>query len=261
MASIQRVIRVNEVDINVVEAGAGDPALVFLHYWGGTSRTWAPTIERLSQTHRCIAIDFRGWGLSDKNASDYTLETLADDVIGVINHFGLRSFVLVGHSMGAKVAQLLAARRPEGLTGLVLIAPAPPVSPGVPEERRRGMLAAYQTREGVDAAIGRLAALPLSKAHREQVIEDSLSGTAGAKRAWPERDMIRDISDEASKILVTVQVIVGGADNIETESTLRAGFGGVLPGAEFTVLPGVGHLAPLEAPAEVASAIGVALTA
>lgn len=62
MARHQRLIRVNEVDINVVEAGAGDLALVFLHYWGGSSRTWDPTIEQLSQAHRCVAIDFRGLG-------------------------------------------------------------------------------------------------------------------------------------------------------------------------------------------------------
>jgi pimeloyl-ACP methyl ester carboxylesterase len=61
-----------------------------------------------------VAIDFRGWGLSDKSASDYKLETLADDVIGVIADLGLKSFVLVGHSMGGKVAQLLAARGPKG---------------------------------------------------------------------------------------------------------------------------------------------------
>jgi pimeloyl-ACP methyl ester carboxylesterase len=257
----QRLIRVNKVDINVVEAGAGDLALVFLHYWGGSSRTWDPTIERLSQAHRCVAIDFRGWGLSDKSASDYKLDTLADDVIGVIADLGLKSFVLVGHSMGGKVAQLLAARRPEGLKRLVLVAPAPPTALDVPEEQRRGIITVYQAREGVEVAIGRLTVLPLSKTHREQVIEDSLSGAPDAKRAWPEEGMIRDISNEASKILVPVHVIVGGADNVETESSLRAAFGGVLPATEFTVLPGVGHLAPLEAPAELAGAIKAVLTA
>jgi pimeloyl-ACP methyl ester carboxylesterase len=261
MAGQQCVIRVNEVDINVVESGVGGPTLIFLHYWGGTSRTWTPTIERLSQTHRCVAIDFRGWGQSDRSATDYALETLADDVVGVIHHLGLKSFVVVGHSMGAKVALLLAARWPEGLASLVLIAPAPPVSPGAPQERRQVMLAAYQSREGVEAALGRLAAMPLSQAHREQVIEDSLSGTAEAKRVWPERDMIRNIGAEATKILVPVHVFVGDADNVETESSLRAGFSGVLPGTEIGVLSGVGHLAPLEAPAEVAGVILAALTA
>ena len=261
MARHQRLIRVNEIGINVAETGDGDPALVFLHYWGGSNRTWDPTIERLSQAHRCVAIDFRGWGLSDKGASDYKLETLADDVVGVIGNLGLRSFVLIGHSMGAKVAQLFAARRPEGLKSLILVAPAPPTALDVPEEQRRDIVAAYQAREGVEVAIGRLTALPLSKTLREQVIEDSLSGTPDAKRAWPEEGMISDISNEASKILVPVHVIVGGADNIETESSLRAAFSGVLPGPEFTVLPGVGHLAPLEAPAELAGAIQAVLTA
>jgi pimeloyl-ACP methyl ester carboxylesterase len=171
-------------------------------------------------------------------------ETLADDVVGVIQHLGLKSFVLVGHSMGAKVALLLAARRPEGLTSLVLIAPAPPVSPGAPQERRQVMLAAYQSREGVEAALGRLAAMPLSQAHREQVIEDSLSGAAEAKRVWPERDMTRNIANEAAKILVPVHMLVGDADTIETESSLRAGFSGVLPVTEIGILTGVGRLAP-----------------
>jgi len=208
-----------------------------------------------------VAIDFRGWGLSDKSASDYKLETLADDVIGVIADLGLKSFVLVGHSMGGKVAQLLAARGPEGLKRLVLVAPAPPTALNVPEEQRRGMLAAYQAREGVEVAIARLAVLPLSKTHREQVIEDSLSGAPDAKRAWPEVGMIRDISNEVTKIRVSVRVIVGAADNIESEGSLRAAFGGVLPATEFTVLPGVGHLAPLEAPAELTGAIRAALIA
>ncbi len=93
----QSNIRVNDIDINVVEAGTGSPSLVFLHYWGGSSRTWAPVMEGLSSTHRCVAIDFRGWGQSDKTASDYRLETLAADVANVIEALGLKDFVIVGH--------------------------------------------------------------------------------------------------------------------------------------------------------------------
>ena len=73
--------------------------------------------------------------------------------------------------------------------------------------------------------------------------------------------MLTDISDEASKITVPVRVLVGGADNIESEASLRAAFGKVLPGAEFVILPGVGHLAPLEATGAVVDAIRVAQTA
>lgn len=251
----QSSVRVNGIDINIVEAGAGSPSLVFLHYWGGSSRTWTPVMESLSRTHRCVAIDFRGWGQSDKTAPDYRLETLAADVAAVIEALGLEDFVIVGHSMGGKVAQLLAAQRPAGLKGLVLVAPAPPTALGVPEEQRRGMIASYQSREGAEAVIGILSARPLSGAHREQVIEDTLRGSAGAKQAWPEKGMIQDISGDAARIAVPVRIVVGDADNIESEGALRAAFGKVIPSAEFIVLPGVGHLAPLEATADVVNAI------
>src|SRR5689334_13578935 len=75
------LVRVNDVDLNVVTVGRGAAALVFLHYWGGSSRTWAPVMEHLASSNRCVAIDFRGWGESSKAPTDYTLETLANDVI------------------------------------------------------------------------------------------------------------------------------------------------------------------------------------
>ncbi len=92
MSNQQAIVRVIDVDLNVVEVGDGAPALVFLHYWGGSSRTWIPVMERLAGTNRCIAIDFRGWGESSKEAEDYGLETLASDVIGVVSKLGLKEF-------------------------------------------------------------------------------------------------------------------------------------------------------------------------
>lgn len=255
MPGKQSIRRVNGVDLHVVEAGEGSPALVFLHYWGGSSRTWGPVIEGLSTNSRCVAIDFRGWGQSSKDAEDYRLETLAGDVIGVVGELGLREFLVVGHSMGGKVAQLVAARQPEGLKGLILVAPAPPTPLHVPQEERQGYVALYQTREGAETAIGNLTPHPLSDAHREQIIEDTLRGSPGAKRAWPEQGMVDDISEQASRIAVRVHVIVGGDDRVEPEASLRAAFGKVPGGVAFTVLPGVGHMAPLEAPAELADAI------
>ena len=249
--------RVNGVDLNVLDTGEGDPALIFLHYWGGSVRSWEPVIKSLSKDHRCIAIDFRGWGQSSRDAKDYDLETLANDVVGIIDDLGLKTFVIVGHSMGGKVAQLVAARRPGGLQQLILMAPAPPVPLDVPEEQRRGMVASYQTREGV---MGIIAKLPLSEAYREQIVEDALSGAPAAKRAWPEQGMVMDIHEQATRIDVPVHIIVGSADVVETEVSLREAFGKVLLSTTFTVLPGVSHMAPLEATSQVVDAIRSALT-
>ena len=257
MSRKQLTVHVNSVNLNITLFGRRGPTLVFLHYWGGSSRTWSPIMEQLSADYCCLALDFRGWGASSRSATLYDLGTLADDVEGVVSQLGLDEFFIVGHSMGGKVAQLLGGRALPGLKGLVLVAPAPPTPLPVPEEQRRAMLASYQTREGAEAAVGILTARALTNAQREQVVEDTLGGAAEAKRAWPEHGMTADISGEAARISVFVCVVVGSADTVESERSLRAAFAKVVPGAEFIVLPGVGHLSPLEAPAEVAAAIRV----
>ena len=258
MSSKMSTHRVNDVELNVLDTGEGSPALIFLHYWGGSIRSWEPVITGLSKDHRCIAIDFRGWGQSSRDAKDYDLKTLANDVVAIIGDLGPKQFAILGHSMGGKVAQLVAARRPGGLQRLILMAPAPPVPLEVPEEQRHTMTASYETREGVMEIIAKL---PLSETYREQIVEDALSGAPAAKRAWPEQGMVMDIREEATRIDVPVHIIVGSADVVETEASLRKDFGKVLPSTTFTVLPGVSHMAPLEATSQVVGAIRSALTA
>jgi pimeloyl-ACP methyl ester carboxylesterase len=255
MSTKSNIIRVNDVDLNVVDVGRGAPALVFLHYWGGSSRTWTPVIEHLSNTHRCVAIDFRGWGQSSKTAKDYGLETLASDVLGVVKELGLKEFFLLGHSMGGKVAQLIAAGHPRGLQGLILYAPAPPHPMNVPADVRKQYVGLYQTREGAEIVVKNLTPHPLPEVYREQIIEDTLRGSPEAKQAWPEGGMIADISHEVSKITVPVHIIAGGDDAVEPEASLRAAFGKALRKVDFVVIPGVGHIAQLEAPVKVADAI------
>jgi len=108
-------------------SGAG-PTLVFLHYWGGSALTWEPVITRLP-ARSTLSIDFRGWSRSSDLPGPYTLDQLAQDTLGIIQAAGLTDYVLVGHSMGGKVAQLVAATHPKGLAGLVLVGPGPAGQP------------------------------------------------------------------------------------------------------------------------------------
>ncbi len=238
----------------VSEKQTGEPALVFLHYWGGSARTWDPVIAHLPKAIRSVALDQRGWGGSVATDARYDLEAFADDVLAVTKALAVRRFVVVGHSMGGKIAQILAGRRPAGLEGLVLVAPAPPTPMQVPEEVRAGMLASYQSREGVQQALGVLAGSPLPHVLHEQVIADTLRGEAEAKRAWPDRGMTQDVSDRVEGVTVPVNVLIGEHDRIEREAVLRPALSRFLPQTTFTVVPGAGHLLPLEAPEAIASA-------
>jgi pimeloyl-ACP methyl ester carboxylesterase len=156
--------------------------------------------------------------------------------------------------MGGKVAQIVAAKRPASLLGLVLVAPAPPTPMPVLEAQRGEMLVSYRSREGVEQALMMLAGSPLSESSRERVIEDTLRGAPGAKREWTERGMIEDVSTGLEAVIVPTIVVVGDRDRVEHESALRQAFGRLLPHVTFRVLAGVGHLSPLERPGELAAA-------
>ena len=69
-----------------------------------------------------------------------------------------------------------------------------------------------------------------------------------------------DISDVVGNISVPTTIIVGDADKVEPEAVLRREFGSRIKNTEFVVLPGVGHLPPLEAPNELAAAISKAVS-
>ena len=177
--------QIQGLSIHAEEHGTGEPALVFLHYWGGTSRTWGKVTAELEGQFKTVAYDARVWGKSDKTPAGCKLADLADEALSQVKTLGIKQYVLVGHSMGGKVAQLIASRRPEGLVGLILAAPAQPTPRHNPDEMREQQLHAYDNRENVFKAIGsgRLTARPPSPEILEQIVEDSLSGSREARGA------------------------------------------------------------------------------
>ena len=249
-------LSVNGLNIHFEDQGAGDPALVFLHYYGGSSRTWAHVTAKLAPRFRTIAIDHRGWGKSDAPATGYGLADLAADAQGLIAALKLQRYVLVGHSMGGKVAQLMASRRPAGLAGLILVAPAPPPPLIMPAPAREMLAGAYASKEAVEAALDTmLTARTLTAQDRAQVIEDSLAGAPAAKAAWPQATSLEDISSEVGNINVPTVVLAGAEDRVDPPIRLQVELLTRIPQAIMHVLPGTGHLSMLESPDAVAERI------
>ncbi|WP_029686111.1 alpha/beta fold hydrolase [Tatumella saanichensis] len=247
---------VNNISINVEQYGCGEWTLVFLHYYGGSSRTWQRVISQLSDQYSIIAIDHRGWGHSDAPGSGYQIADLASDAEGVIAALKLKRYILIGHSMGGKVAQLMASRRPQGLEGLILIAPSPPSPMRLSAEERDRLVNAYSSRESVEFVIDNvLTSKPLSPEIREQVIEDSLNASAAAKAAWPEIAMNEDITREVAAINVPVTVISGEFDRVDTPDRLQKELLPRIPHAAMRIIEGTGHLSPLESPQDIAGYI------
>ncbi|WP_127904431.1 alpha/beta fold hydrolase [Solirhodobacter olei] len=202
------------IKLHVEDLGTGAPALVFLHYWGGSSRTWRHVTQALAPAFRTIAVDQRGWGRSDKPVAGYTL------------------------------------------AGLVLVAPSPPSPMGVPLEIRQGMVQAYDTRDSIIATVRQvLARTPLAPDDLEQVVTDSLQGAPAARLAWPLEASQEDITAQAAQIRVPTLVVSGEEDRVDPPAVLRQELMPRIPQARLHLLPGIGHLSPLEAPDDLADLI------
>lgn len=245
----------NNLSIHVEEAGSGQTPLVFLHYWGGSCRTWSRVISRLDQSFRCIAYDSRGWGRSEGPIEGYSIKDLADEALALVQELALKDFVLVGHSMGGKVAQSLAARRPAGLRGLVLVAPATPSPTIFPEAALQQQLHAYDNRETVLQTIQFLSAKQHTPEIVEQIVEDSLSGTPSATKAWPTIGIREDISSVVSQIEVPTLVIAGALDKLDSVEQHKREVLPRIPDANLQVIQNSGHLLPLDEPEALATAI------
>jgi pimeloyl-ACP methyl ester carboxylesterase len=110
---------VNGVRINVLDEGEGHP-LVFLHGLGGCWRDWEPQLDHLRDRYRCIVIEHRGHGRSERTAGEYSTDLFAADAAAVCRALGIDHAYVVGLSMGGMIAQKLALAEPDLVEALVL---------------------------------------------------------------------------------------------------------------------------------------------
>jgi len=116
----------------------GKKTILFLHGWPGSHKLFEYQFDQLPKMgYRCIGIDTRGFGDSDKPWSGYGYDSLADDVRGVIDALKLNDITLAGHSTGGAIAiRYMARHKGYGVSKLVLIDAAAPMlvqSPNFPE--------------------------------------------------------------------------------------------------------------------------------
>jgi lipase len=110
-----------EVELAICRAGEGPDPVVCLHGITAQHRAFNAAARYLGPSLGLVGVDLRGRGDSDKPESGYSLEAHAADVVRVLDHLGLQSAVLAGHSMGAFVALKTALPFPERVRALVLL--------------------------------------------------------------------------------------------------------------------------------------------
>jgi pimeloyl-ACP methyl ester carboxylesterase len=108
-----------EIQLAIWE-GRGKSVLA-VHGLTANCRCWDPIAGAVTPRHRLLAMDLRGRGLSDKPASGYSTDIHARDILCLLDHQGLKQVVLLGHSLGAFISLVFAARNPERVNRLILV--------------------------------------------------------------------------------------------------------------------------------------------
>jgi len=104
--------------------GAGNPPLIVLHGLLGSSRNWQSTGADLAARYHVFALDLRNHGRSP-HSDEMTFEAMAADVLAWMDAHRFARAALMGHSLGGKVAMLVACRRPERIERLIVVDVAP----------------------------------------------------------------------------------------------------------------------------------------
>jgi pimeloyl-ACP methyl ester carboxylesterase len=246
--------------------GEGGPPLILLHGLLGSSRNWQTAGADLAAHYHVCALDLRNHGRSPHDEV-MTYEAMAADVLAWLDAQGMARVHLVGHSMGGKVAMLLACRHPERVARLVVvdIAPRDYYWPG-----HRASFAAMNElelgnlRSRAEAELrfeARVPSWPMRKFLATN-LERTPEGTwywqinlPGLTRALPE--MERNPLRADDRYEGAVQFIAGGK-SLYIEAGDQAAIRAHFAGAELRTIAEAGHIPQLEARAAfVAAVLGV----
>ncbi len=235
------ICQLGHTAIHYQQAGAG-PAVVLLHHGTGSVRSWRNQITALAaEGYRVTAYDRPGFGQSqwlDAWPLDY-LDRDVDDLISLLDALAIGRAVLVGHSDGATIALLAAARYPQQVAGV--LAEAPHVAVELPRcpDAIRGFTAS------IDEAPELLAALERNHgAHGRQVVQRWHDRWCDpAFWSW-------DVTAELKSVRCPVLVVHGAEDPYF--SAAHSAMIAERTGGDLVVLPGLGHSPHLEAPEQFA---------
>lgn len=232
-------------------SGAADAtALLFLHPVNLTGRCWIGVAERM-RNFLCVLIDSRGHGRSHMNGP-FGIDDYAADVIAVVEAFELRAIHLAGASLGGSVACAVAAAIPDTVQSLAALGAS--LEPADPEA-----LAALAEWRAAGATAD------LFDAFLEQEVRHGLPvGVAGNARRQVDleargSDLIKEVTwnafaEDARRYATRIHcpaLVLTGEHDDSCPPAAGARMAAAL-GAPFEILPGLGHLTMMQAPALVA---------
>jgi pimeloyl-ACP methyl ester carboxylesterase len=227
------------VQIRYLVAGHGEP-VILVHGWSASAEMWATLMTELSKDHQVIAMDCRGHGKSDKphDPSQYGME-MAQDVIRLMDHLGLKKAHVVGYSMGGGIVVKAVVNYPNRF--LSAVAGANAGFRESDEEWDKGLIKSLESGMPLSDAmiLNRPAGMPEPPAQQREMMRQ-MDATQDPKALAAQRrgNVGLGVTDEdLRKNTVPVLVIYGSRDTPERFEPVKK----VFAHAEFIVVEGAGH--------------------
>ena len=241
----------NGVEAYYETAGQGPP-LLLIHALPFDHHLWMYQVARFATWFRTIAVDVRGWGRSGKPRGEFTLRDMCRDVLGVLRDEGVGQTLVMGCSIGSKMALTLAIDDPAIFTGVVLVGGhSGPQNQfdhriaGYREAARDGTLADYHLAHLRHGVSKRFAESALGDHLLRSFVERGRSLDAESIAQVFRALTLSDLTPELPRFRTPILIVNGEHDNALAGGTRTAG---LIQGSEHRILPDTGHCCFLEDP-------------
>ncbi|GAB2768874.1 alpha/beta fold hydrolase [Streptomyces daliensis] len=237
--------------------GEGPHRVIAVHGWFADRSAYAGMLPSLDgQRFRYAFPDLRGYGEARDVPGAHTTAEAAGDVLALADRLGWERFSLVGHSMGAAVAQRVLVAAPERVRRLVGVTPVP--AGGVPMEGEQWELfaGAAERPENRRAIIDFTTGGRHPDTWLDNMVRVSLERSdPTAFRAWLDSWALEDFHEDVEGASLPVRLVVGGHDPALSAEVMRATWLRWYRAAELVELPSAGHYPVDETPLELVRAI------
>jgi 3-oxoadipate enol-lactonase len=239
-------IEVNGTSFYYKLEGSAGPVVVLLHELGGTLDSWDGVVPGLAKNHRVFRYDQRGFGLSEKVRAQFTLDTLVDDLQGLLGALKLAGpYSMVSIAASSMQALLFMERDPKAVASLVFCNPAPGVDASRAEALEK--IASQAEREGIRGVLPQMLdrSYPPELSDREtyenyrgRYLGNDPVGFALAFRLLATTDKRGSLGKVACPAMV-----VGGNQDVVRPVAGSEAIAGQIPGARFEAID-AGHFMP-----------------
>lgn len=205
------------------------------HGWGQNHQAFLPLAQSLGSAGQHFLVDFPGFGKSPVPDEPWGSEDYADKLAALIKSQTDEKIIWVGHSFGCRVGLQLAARHPELIAGLCLIAAA-----GLPRKRPLWHKLYYGGRIYLFKFLKKLTPMGLSKDWLYQKF-----GSADYRNAGPLRQiLVKVVNEDLSRIAETIDcpvLMIYGSDDTETPPDIGQRLSRIISGSKLILMDGFDH--------------------